>query len=169
MAQARAQFAASARHRRLLVLSLHDLGNALRRQGRLTEALAAHEEALEISRTWHGKGIKDVHVVDSLVNLARDLRPAGRLQEARTRGHEALTLARTFPPLRFGHHDRLLTTLHELGLTLREIGDHHEALELAEEALTIARRPGQPDSSRRRSHLARAVRDLQALRSPTSP
>jgi tetratricopeptide (TPR) repeat protein len=75
---------------RLLQRSWFNEGWALREIGRLEEAVAAHERALELAEREHGREHIDVAAV--LAELARDHRARGELEAARAAAEESVAI-----------------------------------------------------------------------------
>src|SRR5262249_53544313 len=72
--------------------TLNNLGNLLRRLGKLSEAETLHREALNMRRALFGED--SPKVVNSLDNLAIVLRAAGNLEEAASKQREAIGILR---------------------------------------------------------------------------
>ena len=115
--------------------------------GRTEDALAAIEEAVEVSRRVED-GDPDL-LAGSLVNLALAMGPVGRREEALRAGTEALAILRRLAeddPEEF--EPSLAVCLANVAIGLSDAGRLAEALSAGDEAVTIYRRltEGRPDT-----------------------
>jgi tetratricopeptide (TPR) repeat protein len=120
-------------------IALQHLGDALRKAGRLEEAITAHQQELEICRETgdrHGEG-------RTLDNLGGALREAGRLDEAITAYQDAAALFRET-----GDRHREGRARASLGAALRETRQFEESITAYQEAAAIFRETGDQDSER---------------------
>jgi serine/threonine protein kinase/Tfp pilus assembly protein PilF len=118
-----------------VAVSLNDLGIALCKEDKLTEAESAHQEALEIRRRLFGN--ENADVAASLNDLATVFRHQGRKPEAEALTREALSIRRKL----FGDDSlEAADTLHNLSVVLGDEDKRAEAESAAKEMLAIRRR-----------------------------
>jgi tetratricopeptide (TPR) repeat protein len=154
-----------------LAMSLNNLSNRLRDLGRLEEALAAVEEAVEIRRELVASRPDAVRpdLAMSLNNLSNRLRDLGRSEEALAAIEEAVEIRRELAASRpDAFRPDLATSLNDLSLSLRRLGRSEEALAAIEEAVEIRHELAalRPDASRPNlamslSNLSLILRDLE--------
>jgi tetratricopeptide (TPR) repeat protein len=100
---------------------LHNLGNALQAGGRLDDALAAYQEAVDLNPDWGWSG--------GNLSLSNALREKGRLDEAIAQAREALRITKDHP----GAHLTLGFALQEKGRLDEAIAEYREAIRLAKD------------------------------------
>ena len=115
--------------------SLDLLGRVVAVLGRRDEALALHEEALELRRRGGLAGRQEL--AESLAFVALANRVAGDLGRSAELYREALEAQRAAVP---GDHPVLAEILHNLAIVLRRLGDLAEAEAACQEAIAMNRR-----------------------------
>ncbi|MEV4492504.1 tetratricopeptide repeat protein [Micromonospora coxensis] len=119
---------------------LNDLGVALRRQGRLDEALSPAEEAADLRRRLAATAPEHLpDLATSLHNLGNLRADLGRGRDALAPVEEAVTILRRLADPD-AHRGRLASALDDLGVLLSDLRRHDEALAPATEAADLRRR-----------------------------
>ncbi len=119
---------------------LDNFGNVLRAAGRYPEAIAKHEEALEIRERLLGPDHPDV--ARTLGNLSSSLLEAGRNSEALVQQERALEIReRAFGP----SHPDVATTLNNLAGVYYNLGQYAKSEAAARRALAIREAVHGPD------------------------
>ncbi|MFE4263753.1 ATP-binding protein [Streptomyces sp. NPDC056883] len=138
--------------------ALNSLGQVLRMDGRPEEALAIHRRSEALCRAGipgRPTGVSNSYLALVSQNVGNDLAALGRWREAEAPLREVLTL-RAANPMSFWSETARL----ELGVVLRHLGRHEEALETltaAHEALVRLNHPRQLEAAAELSTLEAAA------------
>eukprot|EP00435_Cladocopium_sp_Y103_P018548 s365_g4.t1 len=128
------------------------LARSLGEVGRLQEALAMHEEVLEVRRQVLGP--RHPETLRTQNNVASSLDDVGRHQEALEMYQEVLEVQRQVLGPR---HPDTLSTQHNVAFILGKVGRHQESLAVKEEVLEVRRQvlgPRHPETLATQSNVA---------------
>jgi tetratricopeptide (TPR) repeat protein len=153
-------------YRPAVARALNNVGVGLEDQGRLTEALAAKDEAVALNRRLTESGgnpAQRPEFAKSLASLGRSLADAGRLDEALAVFEESIAAYRALADaVPAAHRPDLAETLNDLGHRLARAGRTPQAVAYGEEAVRIFRLAAAADGGVLEPDLVVALNNLGA-------